>query len=104
MHGYKNHNYDAFDANARLFWRFNKSNAPFLTSYRFGATRASWEVCPKHRNIRRENQRVRCQEGAVSFPMAWQRICSFTGCVAQPPGECSSTRSKLVPEAMPRIT
>jgi len=61
-------------------------------------------VCPKHRNIRRENLRVRCQQGAVSFPMAWQWkmffICVGDG-AAKPPGKFN--RSMLVPEATPLI-
>src|SRR5215210_441170 len=39
------------------------------------AARASWEVCPKHRNIRREHQRVRSRRTQLRRP--GKGFCSF---------------------------
>ena len=69
-------------------------NRPDFTLRSFGATRALREVCPKHRNIRRENLRVRCPR------TAWQWKLFFAG---RWQGEVVSGhvyRSMLVPEAM----
>ena len=94
------------NSTAQKMTRRSKYNSNF-TLRSFGATRASREVCLKHRNIRRENQRVRCNGGETSVYPLWRGKgdCSLklAVCAEKPPGKCSATCSNLVPEATPRF-
>jgi len=63
-----------------------------------GALRASWEVCPKHQNIRREYQRVRLRsDGADLLGKGFALLFPFGGCAGAAFGVGTPATSMLQP-------
>jgi DNA invertase Pin-like site-specific DNA recombinase len=99
MHRRRGHFHERVAAHTSLMPKSTAAITVPLNPRCIATPRASWKVCPKHRNIRREFQRVRGRESQrqARLHLPGKGNCSFR--TAQP---CRPSVAEVIPSRAPR--